>query len=71
MDHVRFGFLEKVYTYELLRAQHVTSDNEKIAHYRAYVMRGYLLYLVGTGIFVDKRATYMDVIYMRYFDVFE
>lgn len=36
-----------------------------------YVMRAYLLYLVGTTIFVDKSATYVDVFYLRYFEDFK
>lgn len=37
----------------------------------AYAMRAYLLYLVGTAIFVDKSATYLDVLYLRYFEDIE
>lgn len=34
-------------------------------------MRAYLLYLVGTDIFVDKSTTYVDVVYLRYFEDFD
>lgn len=34
-------------------------------------MRAYLLYLIGTAIFMDKSATYTDVIYLWYFEDFE
>lgn len=30
-----------------------------------------MLYLVSTTIFVDKSATYVDVVYLRYFDDLE
>ena len=34
-------------------------------------MRAYLLFLVGTQIFMDTSATYTDVMYLGYFDDFE
>lgn len=34
-------------------------------------MRAYMLYLVGTVIFVDKGVTYTDVINLRYLEDFE
>lgn len=34
-------------------------------------MKAYLLYLVDTYILMDKSVTYVDVIYMRYFDDLE
>lgn len=34
-------------------------------------MRAYLLYLVVTSIFMDKSATYVGVVYLRYFDDLE
>lgn len=36
-----------------------------------YAMRAYLLYLVGTTIFMDKSAIYVDVLYLRYFKDFK
>ena len=30
-------------------------------------MKAYLLYLVGTQIFVDTSVTYTDVMYLRFF----
>lgn len=37
----------------------------------AHAMRAYLLYLVDTAIFMNKSATYADVVYLRYFLDFE
>lgn len=34
-------------------------------------MKAYLLYLVGTVIFMDKIVTYVDIVYLRYFEDFE
>lgn len=69
--HARFEFLKKVYTNEILRAQEARGDDEHVGLHRAYAMRAYLIYLVGTAIFVDKSATYIDVVYLWYFGDFE
>lgn len=63
-DHARFEYLKKVYTYELQRAHRATSDDEQVRLHKAYALRAYLLYLVGTTIFMDKRATYTNVFYL-------
>lgn len=54
-----FEFLKKVYTNELLRAEQTRGDDEHVGQHKAYVMRVYLLYLVGATIFMDKSATYV------------
>lgn len=69
--HARFEFLKKVYTYEILRAEEAIGDDEQVGLHIAYAMRAYLLYLVGITILVDKSATYIDVIYLRYFEDFK
>ncbi|CAL5209991.1 unnamed protein product [Lathyrus oleraceus] len=58
--HARFEFLKKVYTYELQRVEHARGDDEQVRLHKAYVIRAYLLYLVGIVIFMDK----MSLIYM-------
>ena len=63
--HVRFEFPKKVYTAELLRVKQARCDDEKVGLHREYDMRVYMLYLVDIMIFVDKSATYVDVIYLR------
>ncbi|XP_050890136.1 uncharacterized protein LOC127095499 [Lathyrus oleraceus] len=69
--HARFEFLKMVYTNEILRADEARCNDEQVVLHRAYAMRAYLLYLVGTAIFMDNSVTYMDVIYLRYFENFE
>ncbi|CAL5208852.1 unnamed protein product [Lathyrus oleraceus] len=69
--HVRFEYLKKVYTYELRRAHQTTCDEEQVGLHRGHALRAYLLYLVGTMIFMDKSASYTYVVYLRYFQDFE
>lgn len=65
------AFLKKVYTYEIVREKQARGDGEQVGLHRAYAMRAYLPYLLGTVIFMDKNITYMDVVYLRYFKDFE
>lgn len=69
--HYRFWFLEKVYTHNLHKVELVSGVDEQVVQHRAYALREYLFYFVGASIFVDENSTYMDVIYMRYFDNFK
>lgn len=69
--HARFEFLKKLYTYELFREKQAKGDVEKVGIHKVYAMRPYLLYLLHTVIFMDKIATYVDVVYLRYFEDFE
>lgn len=39
--------------------------------HKVYEMRAYLLYLIDTAIFMDKSATYVDLVYLWYFEDFE
>ena len=57
-----FLFSEKVSTYELLKVVHVVGDDKQVAQHKTYIMRAYMLYFVGTAIFVDKSVSYVDVI---------
>lgn len=34
---------------------------------RKYALKSYFLILVGTSIFMDKSATYVDVVYLKFF----
>lgn len=67
----RFRFLEKVYTNELLKVVSVVGDDEQVTPHRAYATKAYMLYLVGTTIFMDNGVNYVDVIYQQNFDDFE
>lgn len=39
----------------------------QVEHHQTYGLRFYLLFLVGTYMFMDKSATYVDVVYLQYF----
>ena len=69
--HVRYSYLATVFTTELARAREAVGDEEQVTVHRRCAMRAYLLYLVGTHIFVDTSATYTDIMYLQYFDDFE
>lgn len=69
--HARFQYLDEVYKQHVLNAEQTTGDVEQVTYHGVYTIRAYMLYLVGTTIFVDKSATYVDVVYLRYFDDFE
>lgn len=42
-------------------------DAVKVEYHRQCALRCYLLFLVGTSIFVDKSEIYVDVVYLKYF----
>ncbi|XP_050895905.1 uncharacterized protein LOC127102595 [Lathyrus oleraceus] len=69
--HARFIYLKNVYENVFLSALQADGDDEQVALHRSHVLRAYLLYLVGTSIFVDKSVTYTDVVYLCYFVDFE
>ncbi|CAL5198124.1 unnamed protein product [Lathyrus oleraceus] len=62
--HTRFRYPERLYTQQLKDAYQATGDGEKVAQHKSYALRVYQLYLDDTSIFMDKSATYVDVIYM-------
>lgn len=65
--HAIFGFLESQYTHHLAATMHVEGDSEHVMYHRACALRSYLLYLVGSSIFMDRSDYYLDVAYLRYF----
>lgn len=66
--HARFRFLERMYAQYLTTAYQVDNDDdEQVMQHRAYTLRAYMLYLVGTSIFVDKCAYCVNVVYLKYF----
>ena len=69
--HVRYSYLDMVFTTEIKRAREDDYDLEQVTIHKRFSMRAYLLYLVGTQIFVDTSSTYTDIMYLRYFDDFE
>lgn len=69
--HAMFEYLMKIYETEILRAEQPASDYEQVGLHIAHAIRAYLLYLVGTSIFMDKSSSYTDVVYILYFLDFE
>lgn len=65
--HARFKFPERSYVEQLTTAEQVAGNDEKTMQHRACALRAYMFYLVGTPIFVDKSAYYVDIVYFRYF----
>lgn len=69
--HARFGFLENLYAHHLVAEEEVNSDDAHVVNHRACALRSYLMYLVGTSIFMDTSAYYIDVVYLGCFIDFE
>lgn len=65
-DHDKFQFLEIMYTQQLQAVEQSAGDDDQVMQYRAYALWAYLLYLVGTFIFMDNMATYTNVVYLKY-----
>jgi hypothetical protein len=68
--HARFSYLRRIFKERLL--QQFEADNkgdmeDEVQNLWAQALRIYLLYLVGITIFIDKSATYVGVVYLRYF----
>jgi hypothetical protein len=67
--HVRFVYLKETITRQLkvLKKARKEKDQENGDTYKLYVMRAYLLLLVGTSIFSNKVKNYVDLTYLAYF----
>lgn len=57
-----FSFLVDRYENHMVAVVGVDGDDTRVTYYRACALRSYLMVLIGTSIFVDKSATYVDVI---------
>ncbi|XP_058783666.1 uncharacterized protein LOC131658384 [Vicia villosa] len=64
--HVRFRTLQQIYDMKLLAAHQAASDEAEVDIHRERVLRCYLLYFVGTQLFVDTSSTYTNVVYLTY-----
>ncbi|XP_058727161.1 protein MAIN-LIKE 1-like [Vicia villosa] len=64
--HVRFHTLQQIYDEELLATHQAAGDEAEADIHREWVLRCYLLYLIGTQLFVDTSSTYIDVVYLTY-----
>ena len=69
--HVRFSYLQEVYTAELQCARQANGDDLLVAQHKGRAMRAYLLYLIGTQIFVDTSVAYTNIMYMWFFKDFQ
>lgn len=65
--HIEFGFQDKVQRYHLDVVVKADDDDTHVVYRRVCALRLYLMYLVGTSIFVDKSVYYVNVVYLRYF----
>jgi hypothetical protein len=67
--HVRFVYLKETITRQpkVLKKARKEKDQENGDTYKLYVMRAYLLLLVGTSIFSNKVKNYVDLTYLAYF----
>ncbi|XP_050908675.1 protein MAIN-LIKE 1-like [Lathyrus oleraceus] len=62
--HARFKFLEELYKDHLQWGEDFIGGDMQVDYHQTYALRCYILFLVGTSIFVDKNATYIDVVYL-------
>lgn len=44
-----------------------SGDDAKVSYQRKCALKTYFFILVGMGVFMDKGATYDDVVYLKYF----
>lgn len=65
--HARFPFLVDLYEHHMNAFVVANGDDAQVAYHRVCALRSYILVLVDTSIFMDKSATCVDVIYLRYF----
>lgn len=63
--NARLSFLETLYRDHLVAPVEADSDDAWVVYHRECALKAYLMFLVGTPIFVEKSETYVDVIYMR------
>ncbi|CAL5214714.1 unnamed protein product [Lathyrus oleraceus] len=62
--HARFEFLRNIYATKIQRAEQADGDAEQVAVHISHALRAYLLFLVDILIFMDKNATYNDIVYL-------
>lgn len=66
-SYARFSVLENIYKKHLQWALDDVGDDMQVEYRRHCVLRCYLLFLVDMLMFVNKIATYVDVVYLKYF----
>lgn len=65
--HARFKFLGDVYKDHVQMVVDADGDDMQLEYHLHCGFRCYLLFLVDTSMFLDKSATYVDVVYLKYF----
>ena len=65
--HAKFSYWEKLYGENLELVENADDDELHVTYHKECALRCFLLSFVGTSIFVDKSATYIDVAYLKYF----
>lgn len=66
----KFSFKETLYIEHLVATVEDDGDDAQVVYHRGCAFQAYLFF-VGTSIFMDKSATYVIVIYLRYFNKVE
>ncbi|XP_058775350.1 protein MAIN-LIKE 1-like [Vicia villosa] len=67
--HAKFSFLKDLYHNHLVMATDSKTEGGKLfaQYHRLCALRCYFMFLVGTSLFVDQSANYVDVTYPWYF----
>ncbi|XP_058783526.1 protein MAIN-LIKE 1-like [Vicia villosa] len=63
-SYIMYSYLTQVFMDEIRRAREDDGDLEQVTIHRMFSMRAFLLYLIGTPIFVDTSVTYIDIMYL-------
>ncbi|XP_058771909.1 protein MAIN-LIKE 1-like [Vicia villosa] len=66
---IRFSNLRELYEDHLVAAAEVEEEGDAfyVEYHRCITLRCWFMFLVGTMLFVDKSANYVDMTYLRYF----
>ncbi|XP_058746112.1 protein MAIN-LIKE 2-like [Vicia villosa] len=67
--HIQFSSRKELYENHLVAASEFQAEGDGVfvEYHRACVLRCWLIFLVGTSLFVDQSTTYMDMTYLKYF----
>ncbi|CAL5211018.1 unnamed protein product [Lathyrus oleraceus] len=65
--HAKFSYLETVCQNNLELVENVDDNDLQVTYHRECALRCFLIFLVGTSLFVDKSGTYVNVAYLKYF----
>jgi len=65
--HARISYLRRIRFLQQLKADNEGGIEDEVQKMWDQALCIYLMYLVGITLFTDKSATYVDVVYLRYF----